>query len=85
MIDKDLSNVPDKISAIADAIQNGRNPQTQRLLEDAIVRASSSISKTAKMDPLAPTPDWQHCAERLLTAKLGAPQGNSRQPRPTSK
>jgi formate dehydrogenase maturation protein FdhE len=72
MIDKDLSNVPDKISAIADAIQNGRNPQIERLLEDAIVRASSSISKTAKMDPLAPTPDWQHYAERLLTAKKEA-------------
>jgi len=72
MIDKDLSNVPDKISANADAIRNGRNPQTQRLLEDAIVRASSSISKTAKMDPLAPTPNWTHYAERLLTARKEA-------------
>jgi hypothetical protein len=72
MVNKDLSNVPDKISAIADAIQNGRNPQIERLLEDAIVRASSSISKTAKMDPLAPTPDWTHYAERLLTARKEA-------------
>ena len=72
MVNKDLSNVPDKISAIADAIQNARNPQIERLLEDAIVRASSSISKTAKMDPLAPTPDWTHYAERLLTARKEA-------------
>jgi hypothetical protein len=26
VIDKDLNNVPDKISVIADVIQNGRNP-----------------------------------------------------------
>ena len=68
VVDKDLNNVPDKISAIAEVIQNGRTPQIQRLLEDAVVRASSNISKTAKIDPLAPTQDWQHYAERLLTA-----------------
>ena len=67
-VDKKINNIPEKILAIAEVIQKARTPQIQRLLEDAVAKASSSISKTAKMDPLAPTLGWQHYAERLLTA-----------------
>jgi len=66
-IDKRINNVPEKILAIAELLQNARTPQIQRMLENAVAKASSGISKIAKMDQHAPTPGWQHYAERLLT------------------
>ena len=66
-IDKRINSVPEKILAIAELIQNARTPQIQRMLESAVAKASSGISKIAKMDPHAPTLSWQHYAERFLT------------------
>ena len=67
--DKRINNVPEKILAISELLQRARTPQIQRMLEDAVARASSSINKIAKMDHQAPTPGWQHYAERLLTTR----------------
>ena len=72
IVNKELSNVVEKIAAIADTIQNARTPQMGRLLEEAISRAANNISKTAKMDTGAPTPDWSFFAERLLVARREA-------------
>ena len=43
-----------------------------RLLEEAISRAANNISKTAKLDTRAPTPDWSSFAKRLLVARREA-------------
>jgi len=69
IIDKDSSNIAEKIATLAETIQNARTPQVRRLIEEAISRAANNISKTAKMDTRPPAPDWNFYAERLLIAK----------------
>ena len=85
MIDKDLSNVPDKISANADVIQNGRNPRY------------NAYSKTPSSGPPAASARPQRWTRSLqpqignTTPSASSPQekrpsqGTSRQPQPTSK